>query len=425
MPLRSARLTGDPVLENCLAGTHRMLDGEQGLQVLRVQSALLDLGRAVGPQGADGIFGAGTGTAVSTYKSDKGLSPADPVVGPGTAKALDDDLFIDPPTLDPTFAEFSPAVVDHRLEQFVALELNGLLQGPFDSYRHMLGRFALDALNSGLLLGIVATSRATDLRDAFLAAADPIQADAGTGLPIAAADFFDDAAAATGAQGLTVTFTAGGALQAFIIVQDEIILGRAVITRTSDNTTAPVTTLGVVVHELTHVRNLQNIRALLSTVDTDGDAYADTALATARSAVTGRATARTLRSFVAELTARHVHWIVLRELAGTPGGIAVRQLAGERLAAAALLYFVELTRVYDVNGYGAGINAQGDAVRFPQLDRWLRLCAAQSFSDNADDDAQSRLAFQAAAKVCLDQLATPDLDFSDEDGLFPLIQDFH
>jgi hypothetical protein len=48
MPLRSARLTGDQVLENCLAGTHRMLAGEDGLPVMRVQSALLDLGRSVG-----------------------------------------------------------------------------------------------------------------------------------------------------------------------------------------------------------------------------------------------------------------------------------------------------------------------------------------------------------------------------------------
>jgi hypothetical protein len=43
----SARLAGDPVLEECLAGRHRMLAGEQGLSVKRVQQALLDLGLTV------------------------------------------------------------------------------------------------------------------------------------------------------------------------------------------------------------------------------------------------------------------------------------------------------------------------------------------------------------------------------------------
>ena len=85
---------------------------------------------------------------------------------------------------------------------------------------------------------------------------------------------------------------------------------------------------------------------------------------------------------------------------------------------------MELRSVYDVNGYGAGINAQGDAMRFHQLDLWLRLCAAQSFSDISADDEQSTLAFQAAAQFCADQVNDPTLDFAQEDGVFPLIQDF-
>jgi hypothetical protein len=63
-------------------------------------------------------------------------------------------------------------------------------------------------------------------------------------------------------------------------------------------------------------------------------------------------------------------------------------------------------------------------VRFPQLDKWLRLCAAQSFSDRSEDDQQSTLAFQAAAQFCADQVTNPTLDFAQEDGLFPLISDF-
>jgi len=418
MPLRSARLTGDQVLENCLTGGHRMLDGEDGLPVMRVQSGLLDLGRSVGQKGADGIFGPDTGAAVTAYKTDKGLFPNDPVVGPGTTQALDDDLFLDPPNLDPTFAEFSPAVVDHRLEQFVALELMAVLHAPLDSWRHMLGTFALNALNSGALLGIVAQSRAVDLRDRFLAVADPIQQDGAT-----ADTFFDDAISAGGALGNTVTFFVGGQPRAFISIRDDVILGRASIVRGSDNTRAPASLQGVVVHELTHARNLIAIQALLATADTDTNAYVDTALAQQRSA-TGSPTARVLRSYVAEFTARHVHWVVLKELAGTPGGIAVGGLPADKLAAAALFYFVELPAVYDSNGYGAGINTQGDAGRFHQLDLWLRLCASQSFSDIPADNAQSTQAFLAAAQFSANQVANPTLDFAQADGVFPLIQDF-
>src|SRR6478752_6968726 len=146
MPLRSARLTGDPVLTQCQEGAHRMFAGEDNLSVMRLQSALLDLGLSVGSHGADGIFGPDTGAAVTTFKNRHGLTPNDPVVGKGTAQALDDDLFRDPPELDPAFGEFSSAVVEHRLEQFVARELIAMLQTPFDSWRRMLATFALGAL---------------------------------------------------------------------------------------------------------------------------------------------------------------------------------------------------------------------------------------------------------------------------------------
>lgn len=419
MPLRSARLTGDPVLENCLTGGHRMLEGEEGLPVMRLQSSLLDLGRSVGPSGADGIFGPDTGAAVTSYKTSKGLVPNDPVVGRGTIQALDDDLFRDPPNLDPAFAEFSPAVVEHRLEQFIARELAAFLQAPLNSWRHMIARFALNALNSGELLGIVAQSRAVDLRGLFLDAADPVQ-QGGTNAEI----FFDDAITAADSHGVTIPFLAGGQLRAFIIIQDQVILGRAAIVRTSDNTRAPDTLQGVLVHELTHARNLANLQTLLEASDLDPNVYADTALAQARSAI-GPPTARVLRSFVGEMCARHVHWVVLKELAGVPGGLAVSALPPEKLAAGVLLYFAELFRIFDRNGYIAGINAQGDALRFPQLDLWLRLCASQSFSDVPDDDARSTQAFLSAAQVCADQLVDPVIDFAEEDGLFPLIQDFH
>lgn len=420
MPLRSARLTGDPILESCLEGGHRMFAGEDNLSVMRLQSALLDLGRPVGAAGADGIFGIETGNAVTAYKTAKGLLPNDPVVGVGTSQALDNDLLFEPPVLDPVFAEFSPFVVDHRLEQFVAQELSALIAAPLDSWRHMLGRSALQSLSSGFLLGIVAQSRAIDIRDKFLAVADAIQFD---GTP--AENFFDDSVILGGALGTTITFTVNGDPRAFIVLSDAVIMGRATIFRDSDGTRAPAPLQGVIVHELTHARNLANIVSLQQTPDTDITAFADPVLAQTLSAATGIRTSQVLRHFVSEITARHVHWAVLRELAGTPGGIALLQLEAARLAGAALLYFVEIRSVYDRNGYGLGIGAQGDAVRFRQLELWLRICANQIFSDVAADDQQSTLAFQAAADFCARQINGGVLDFAQEDGLFPLFQDFH
>src|SRR5215207_5477804 len=103
MPLRSARLTGDPFLESCLNGTDRILNGRDGLEVMRLHSGLLDVGLSVGPAGVDGIFGSDTGAAVTAFKIRKGLVPSDPVVGRGTTQALDDELFFDPARLDPVF----------------------------------------------------------------------------------------------------------------------------------------------------------------------------------------------------------------------------------------------------------------------------------------------------------------------------------
>jgi hypothetical protein len=64
-------------------------------------------------------------------------------------------------------------------------------------------------------------------------------------------------------------------------------------------------------------------------------------------------------------------------------------------------------------------------MRFLQLALWLSLCAKQSFSDVSVDDKRSKLAFQAAAQFCADPVANSTLDFAEEDGVFPLIQDFH
>lgn len=419
MPLRCPRFSGDPILEACLDGTHRMLAPETGLPVKRVQAALNDLGFSVGQSGADGTFGNDTGTAVSSYKVSKGLAPSDPVVGPGTMQALDDDLFFDPPTLDPTFREFSPSVVAHRVEPFVGLELAAFIGAPgppLNSWRHVIGLFALANLNSGQLLGIVANSRAEDLRAPFLAAAAPVQSGG-----MSANDFFTQQAGPPLGLGTTITFAGqSGATQAFILIDDNVILGRAAITRSSTGQKAPEVPQDTVAHELTHVRNLAIAQALLATADTDNTAYADTALAQAQSA-TGSPTARVLREFADEITARYVGWVVRKEVEGNPA--AIPALAADQLAAAARFYFVD-TLLFDSNGYVPGINAQGDAISFAQLDRWLRTCAAFSFTDDGAEEARTKALFNAAAAICADP-ATTAAGLPAPDGLSPLPQDFH
>jgi hypothetical protein len=266
-------------------------------------------------------------------------------------------------------------------------------------------------------LGIVAQSRALDLRNRFLSVADSVQLNG-----LNASDFFDDAIIPR-ELGNTIGFLANGALRSFIIIRDEIILGRAFITRTADGTRAPVTLQGVLVHELTHALNLTNTLALLETLDNDSDVYVDTALAQTLSATVGPTT-NVLRSYVNEIVARHVHWLVQKEIMGTPGDIALTTLSADRLALAALFYFVELRSIYDINGYGAGINSQGDNSRFRQLELWLLICSDQSFSSVPAENQRAKQAFQAAAQFCAEQLVTPTLDFPEEDGLFPLILDF-
>jgi hypothetical protein len=85
------------------------------------------------------------------------------------------------------------------------------------------------------------------LRTRFLELADSEQPGG-----LSAEDFFDDATISGDALASTFRFFAGGESRAFIVIRDSVILGRASILRTSDGARAPVTLLGVLVHELTH-----------------------------------------------------------------------------------------------------------------------------------------------------------------------------
>jgi hypothetical protein len=97
--LQSGRFRGDARLESILNGKQEQFlrSGASGVAVAKVQQTLIELGFSLPRSGADGRFGAETGSAVSRFKAQHGISPPDPVVGAKTIAALDAELVIRPP----------------------------------------------------------------------------------------------------------------------------------------------------------------------------------------------------------------------------------------------------------------------------------------------------------------------------------------
>lgn len=420
MPLRSARLIGDPVLNQCFDGLHRMEAPEDNLSVMRLQSGLIEVGYSVGPAGADGKFGAKTGEAVRKFKIDHHLSPTDPVVGPGTSKALDDALFSNPPSQDPSYGQFAPIVVDKRLEQFIALELHRFLQRPSDWFQHDIAQFVLSALSTRQILGIMPDSRRNDIKSHYLLFADPDQPD-GSGGTIPREQWFD-MATLNGSEGITVPFTFTGVPLSFIIVLDDVVLGRY-FERFPGGRRAWVRIEDLVAHETTHSRNLAGTLILTSIPDTDEDTYTNLALAQSSTA-SGSPTNDALRSFVHEMNVRHVEWIVRQEdRTQLPGSFTLQAMDTDALAAAALFYFNGFPS-FTSHPYIRGINQAGRVAQFDQLAKWLRLTARQTFSGNAQDQLLCQQIFEEAADACQKRVTNPIVPLPDPWGLYPLEHDF-
>jgi hypothetical protein len=89
MALQSQRFKGDATLESCVNGYRMTFNDPNADSVRKVQFALLDLGYPMRRAG-DGLFGEETCDAVAAFKTDEGLSPNNPVVGPGTMTRLDE-----------------------------------------------------------------------------------------------------------------------------------------------------------------------------------------------------------------------------------------------------------------------------------------------------------------------------------------------
>lgn len=404
MVMRSARLSGDPVLDKCHAGAHRMMQPEQNLSVMRVQAGLRELGFF--DADLDGIFGPLTGEAVSNFKEFHGLSPTDPVVGAGTSGALDEDLFSDPPSLDPAFGEVAGFVARHVVEPFVGLVLSPLIDAPLNSQRHDTGTFMLAALNSGFLVGIVAASRAGDLSSDARIPAD---------LRARLSDLGP-------AAGQTNQFIGtDGRLHEVVVVDDLTIRGKRVLVHHPTGRKLRVDLLELLCHELVHARNAGLNFAL--TPAFDADTFLDTSLAQTLSDATGHHTARVFNQFVEEMSARHVTWIIQRERAGDP--FALDFLQPERLAQAAHFYFAETDPefMFSDNGYMQAIRARGHATVFGQIALWLRQASRMTFSGNPTRQQASARVFRDAADSAERTALTPGAAPPPSDGLFPLLHD--
>ena len=401
MGLNSARFSGDRILEQCAAGTFRMLAGQDSLSVMRIQEALGTLGYSPGQ--LDGIFGPDTGAAVTAYKVDHDLHPSDPVVGQGTSTTLDAELFTDPPSLDPAFGELAPFVAAHVVEPFVGFELNYLVTCPLDSVRHEIGFEMLSLLNSGFLLAIVAQSRAVDIPDAR------VTADTKTRL------------ANLRGSALTVPFTGtDGVDHAAISIRDLTLMGRR-FTTDIHGRQAVVMLREALCHELTHVRNLGS--DLDSTPDSDDSVFVDTNLAASLSASTGAPTAQTFSHFVHEIVASHVAWITIREDAGDP--FAAQFLPAAAIAEAAHYYFAEtdLSWFRD-NGYMEAVVASGDEAIYQQIALWLRAAAGFEFSRDAQAQQISAQLFSDAADAAEFAAVNPGAPHTTADGVYPAPSDF-
>ncbi|WP_431970498.1 peptidoglycan-binding protein [Nocardia sp. bgisy134] len=400
MSLMSKRFSGDPVLEKCLAGSHRMMEPEENLSVMRVQEALRRLDKDPGI--LDGIFGVKTGAAVSEFKREQRLFPDDPVVGEGTSGRLDMFMFHDPVISgDADFGELAGFVAEHRVEPFVGLELANLLRKSFESQRHDLGRAMLDRLTSGDCSAIVAASRARGLND------DRIPENVIEELAELPRD----------ASGVTVSFEdSNGRQRSAIALNDLLIRGRMVLTHHPDGRQAKASFRGQLAHELTHMRNEGANLEHTPTFDTD--TFLDPVLA-----ANLPNTAFVFMHFANEMNARHVTWITEREDAGDP--FAARFLPPAELCAAAHFYFAETgLRLFFDNGYMANM-VQSHEKTYRQLALWLRRTAQLTFTSKPEQQEISARLFRDAADVADVIAADPNTHRPIGRGLFPEPGDFH
>jgi peptidoglycan hydrolase-like protein with peptidoglycan-binding domain len=103
----SARFEGDKGLEDISKGSTTLAKGARGLEVTKLQQALVDLGYKLPKFGVDGRFGDETATAVTAFQGDAGISPPTGELDQATLTALNARYDTRQPYIDN--AKYDPA----------------------------------------------------------------------------------------------------------------------------------------------------------------------------------------------------------------------------------------------------------------------------------------------------------------------------
>jgi hypothetical protein len=102
----SARFEGDPELEKISKGTATLAKGARGIEVVKLQQALVDMGSKLPKYGVDGKFEGETETAVADFQKSAAIAPPSGMLDQQTLAALNvrydtRQPYIDNATLDP------------------------------------------------------------------------------------------------------------------------------------------------------------------------------------------------------------------------------------------------------------------------------------------------------------------------------------
>jgi peptidoglycan hydrolase-like protein with peptidoglycan-binding domain len=399
MPLSTPRFAGDSTLNACLAGTHRMQQGEPDhAAVQKIQRALVDLGylKSYGTGTIDGIYGPLTDAAVAKYKDQRNIRPSDGVVGPQTMARLDTEF----PTRAQDTGVFAALVATNRIDADIADLLNEFQGFPASSFALQMSNFALQELNNNNLVGIVRAANAANLLG---------QVEPGNRQELNAIV----------AAGGTIPFNAesprindAGRLRGFTIVSNDLL-----------NESAPGHEMHafaqlVLVHELTHFRN-RVIGTQLFNETIVAAQYVDLATAQALQAAAVAAgnpnqfTTNTRRLYVEENACRHVAWNVWRDIVLKTSLVIQTNLATGQLFHSAFDFAkdgVSPSGAYFDNTYMSQLLASSPTDFNRQVGIWFDTVRSLDFIDDAtkNQDVKDTIAGDVAAFQ--PQFNTPAVD---------------
>jgi hypothetical protein len=128
-------------------------------------------------------------------------------------------------------------------------------------------------------------------------------------------------------------------------------------------------------------------------------------------------TNQVFRSFVAEMCARHVHWVAVQDLVGN--GAAVQLLSPTALAFAAHEYFTQLTGVFR----RCGDQPAGPQTGLPAAVEVVSSLRRTVLQRRCDENFRTRAHLAGAAAVCANGAVSPSPSNPLGEGLFTLRKD--